>query len=260
MAYDFWRCRPFLDNDAQRCMQHRCAYEKKYKRTKLRGSSIGRHHDSTQMFLKNKIFLRMSVKCRAVFESLTDDSHSRIEAFFQVMMSSNRTASQLSPLVFLLICASVLHASLGIVVKKGPTAPEIISHKEFTDALSKVWSESSIGNGVYQIRGGWVYADPKDPQKISISFAPKTLSNPGTVKDVLAKSETRRGGDAGKERRTEDRGADGKQGSEDGGAGCSDEERGKGTGSEGQGRRVLGGEREDVLSGKGIEGGGVGGE
>eukprot|EP01018_Ginkgo_biloba_P041273 Gb_24390 [translate_table: standard] len=105
------------------------------------------------------------------------------------MMSSNRTASQLSPLVFLLICASVLHASLGIVVKKGPTAPEIISHKEFTDALSKVWSESSIGNGVYQIRGGWVYADPKDPQKISISFAPKTLSNPGTVKDVVANPE-----------------------------------------------------------------------
>eukprot|EP01018_Ginkgo_biloba_P013872 Gb_32398 [translate_table: standard] len=106
------------------------------------------------------------------------------------MMSSNRTASQLSPLVFLLICASVLHASLGIVVKKGPTAPEIISHKEFTDALSKVWSESSIGNGVYQIRGGWVYADPKDPQKISISFAPKTLSNPGTVKDVVANPES----------------------------------------------------------------------
>eukprot|EP01018_Ginkgo_biloba_P013876 Gb_34945 [translate_table: standard] len=106
------------------------------------------------------------------------------------MMSSNRTASQLSPLVFFLICASLLHASLSIVVKKGPTAPEIISHKEFTDALSKVWSESSIGNGVYQIRGGWVYADPKDPQKISISFAPKTLSNPGTVKDVVANPES----------------------------------------------------------------------
>eukprot|EP01018_Ginkgo_biloba_P013863 Gb_32278 [translate_table: standard] len=104
-------------------------------------------------------------------------------------MSSTRSSTSV-PLAFLLICASLLHVSFGIVIEKGPTAPEIISHKEFRGALSKVWSESSLGNGVYQIRGGWVYADPKDPQKISISFAPKTLSNPGTVKDVIANSES----------------------------------------------------------------------
>eukprot|EP01018_Ginkgo_biloba_P013865 Gb_32276 [translate_table: standard] len=52
-------------------------------------------------------------------------------------MSSTRSSTSV-PLAFLLICASLLHVSFGIVIEKGPTAPEIISHKEFRDALSKV--------------------------------------------------------------------------------------------------------------------------
>eukprot|EP01018_Ginkgo_biloba_P005714 Gb_21249 [translate_table: standard] len=66
----------------------------------------------------------------------------------------------------------------------GPTASQIIPNNNFMNAAENAWNESMLGNGKYQIRGGWVYADAEDPTKLIIRPADKCRSNPGTVADV----------------------------------------------------------------------------
>lgn len=68
-----------------------------------------------------------------------------------------------SALVLTLLCVTALMCMS--VAMDGPKVTDILASNEFQVALGQVWKESFLGNGLYQERGGWVYADSNNPNK-----------------------------------------------------------------------------------------------
>ena len=71
----------------------------------------------------------------------------------------------------------------------GPSVHKIIQNSVVEAAVHKAWKMSNLGNGLYKINGGWVYADSKDPSKLIVRPADKCRSLPGSVKQVVTNAE-----------------------------------------------------------------------
>ncbi|KAJ7289966.1 hypothetical protein O6H91_Y301900 [Diphasiastrum complanatum] len=62
-----------------------------------------------------------------------------------------------------------------------PTVDKLLENKDVMKALDDAWKGSFTGTGVsrlYQERGGWIYADPSNVQKLKIREAGKDRSKP----------------------------------------------------------------------------------
>eukprot|EP01018_Ginkgo_biloba_P005645 Gb_23168 [translate_table: standard] len=70
-----------------------------------------------------------------------------------------------------------------------PSVEDIINDSVVNASVHKAWEKSNLGNGLYKINGGWVYAHSKDPSKLIVLPADKCRSRPGSVEEAEINSE-----------------------------------------------------------------------
>eukprot|EP00252_Welwitschia_mirabilis_P001438 TRINITY_DN112_c0_g1_i1.p1 TRINITY_DN112_c0_g1~~TRINITY_DN112_c0_g1_i1.p1 ORF type:complete len:204 (-),score=17.98 TRINITY_DN112_c0_g1_i1:246-857(-) len=67
----------------------------------------------------------------------------------------------------------------GSASAAGPTAKEILQNDVVKQGMERAWKESFLGGGVYQSRGGWIYADASNPlSDMLVVLGSKSRSKP----------------------------------------------------------------------------------
>ena len=79
------------------------------------------------------------------------------------------------------ICQHLL-SFVALTQSEAPTAREIVAillkNKDTKTVLKSAWQKSHFQKDIYQERGGWIFADPNNPNKLQVVLAPKSASKP----------------------------------------------------------------------------------
>ncbi len=79
------------------------------------------------------------------------------------------------------ICQHLL-SFVALTQSEAPTAREIVAkllkNKDTKTVLKSAWQKSHFQKDIYQERGGWIFADPNNPNKLQVVLARKSASKP----------------------------------------------------------------------------------
>jgi len=91
-----------------------------------------------------------------------------------------RSSSSALHVVTSVLLAAALMSSAA--ARDAPKAADIVANQDFQAALGKAWGESFVGNNLYQVRGGWVYADSNNPDQLFVQLAsPQGSAQPALI-------------------------------------------------------------------------------
>ncbi len=79
------------------------------------------------------------------------------------------------------ICQHLL-SFVALTQSEAPTAREIVAkllkNRYTKTVLKSAWQKSHFQKDIYQERGGWIFADPNNPNKLQVVLARKSASKP----------------------------------------------------------------------------------